>query len=197
MPPRTLSLRATLLLLVVSRIASGAEVPHHLRLAKSLAHEPARKSAVAEIASSAERMLPVLLRWTVQPPAGVSRSDLNIGLADAFAQLRAREAIPFLIRNLAMRRWPFMVENWLKTEEAMEERLPAVGALVQIGPEASRELIKRYPLLDPDLRLLALFAISQIADSSARSFLLTAQGYANVELRFAQAGLDRIERGQR
>ena len=138
-------------------------------------------------------MVPLLLSWTKNPPAQVDQHGLFVGLANAFAQLKAKEAIPFLIKNISLQRWILDMPVWLKTDKVIEERLPAVAALVQIGPDASKAVISEYLTIEPDDRLAAIFVVARIRDPEARGFLVSVLGRANMERYWAEEGLKRLD----
>src|ERR1700722_2581682 len=74
-------------------------------LARMLADPSTRTDALASVAASGQSKEPLLLSWVLSPPVGVDSFELSIGLADAFGQLRTKEAIPFLIKNISIQRW--------------------------------------------------------------------------------------------
>ena len=158
-----------------------------------LANESTRSATVAKLAASGKGRIPLLISWTRNPPAQVDKLKLYVGLADTFGQLKATEAIPFLISNISLRRWAFDGPNtWLKTPAVVKERLPCILALIQIGPEASRALMNAYPhgMMDED-RLAAIFVISRIKGvPEARSFLLSVSGQINLERHLLEDGLN-------
>ena len=165
-----------------------AQQPSDLELARSLAKESTRQAVVARITNSE---IPLLLAWTKVPPAQVDESGLYIGLADAFGQLKAKEAIPFLIKNITLQRWLASPNTWMKTPQVIEERMPAVAALIRIGPEAAKTLIDTPgECITAENRLAAIFVVSRIKDvPEARTFLIQALGEANVQRFWAEDGL--------
>jgi hypothetical protein len=99
---------------------------------------------------------------------------LRLSLAEAFGSLKTREAIPVLIRNIGIEE--FVPGNtWSKGPERIASDYPAAGALINIGPEASRAVIKAYPdLKEPGNRLVAVFVVSQVEDvPEADNFLMS------------------------
>jgi hypothetical protein len=169
------------------------------RLARLLAHEGTRQGAIAEVSASGSNKVSLLLSWARNPPTGVDGYELSIGLADAFGKLKTREAIPFLIANISRRRVRYVdLSPWLKTDEVIENTFPALAALVQIGPEASRALIRaaRAPM-PPEDRLAAIFVVSRVEGvPEARDFLASALGYANLERDRAARGLKFLSQGR-
>jgi hypothetical protein len=188
-----LNLSASVVIAIVVGCAVGsAQDVNDKVLTRSLANDSTRPSAVAEVLASGNAKAPLLLEWTQKPPAEVDQYGLYIGLADAFGQLRTKEAIPFLIKNISRRRTRHVdFAPWLKAPEVIKDTFPALAALIQIGPDASRALIRafREPMLDED-RLASIFAISRIRGvPEARAFLTSVIGEANTELQYAEEGL--------
>ena len=109
--------------------------------------------------------------------------------------MKTKEAVPFLIKNISLQRWLEM-NIWLKTDKVIEERLPAVAALVRIGPDASRAIISEYLTIEPDDRLAAIFVVARIRDPEARGFLSSVLGRANLERYWAEEGLKRLDERQ-
>ena len=162
-------------------------------LATRLATPELREGAVESISDSSGRNLSLLLLWGETPPGGVNPIYLNIGLAEAFGKLRAREAIPFLVRNITLDVTGLSDNIWMKADSVIERRLPAVSALIAIGPDASKALIasplSEMPL---DAHIAAVFVISRIADPAARDFLMSAHPSGAAETRYLQEGLRAI-----
>ncbi len=158
-------------------------------LAHLLADPTTRQDAVSKIVASGTARIPLLLSWAQAPPAHLDVYQLRIGLADAFGGLRAKEAIPFLIQNISLSRTS-KVDTWMKTAQVIEDEMPAVGALIRIGPAASRAIVRSFeaPMRQGD-RLPAIFVVSQIRDPDARAFLSSELGEANVERYWAEEGL--------
>ena len=153
-------------------------------VARRLASSTERMAAVREVAGAGgAQLLPRLIAWTTSPPADIDRTELNIGLADAFGEVKAVGAIPFLIRNLAITRYrAFPLDPWVRKAPVIEAAYPAVGALVKIGASSSEPLMRAARgRLTPDERLCALFALAQINDPSAQEFLNGALGKAGLE----------------
>ena len=65
-----------------------------VQIARLLADQASRAKGVSLIVSL-PRAVPILLTWADHPPSNVSQYELYIGMCDAFAKLRAKEAIPF------------------------------------------------------------------------------------------------------
>lgn len=153
---------------------------------------------MATVAASGQSKTPLLLSWVLRPPTGVDSFELSIGLADAFGQLKTKEAMPFLIKNISIQRWVATPNIWMKTAQVIEERLPAAAALIRVGPGASRVLIRTYPdLAKADDRLAAIFVVSRISGvPAAREFLLDAVGEANLARHWAEEGIRLVGKPQ-
>jgi hypothetical protein len=128
----------------------------------------------------------------------VEKGALYIGLADVFGQLKTKEAIPFLVKNIGLQRGFSAPNIWMKTPQVVQERLPAVTALIRIGPEASRFLIDTFwTQLQPQDRLAAIFVVSRISGvPEAKEFLSTVLGQANMERHWAEEGLKTLDQGR-
>jgi hypothetical protein len=164
-------------------------------LAQKLSNDNTRAATVAAISKSQLSILPVLLGWARNPPPNVNKDGLYIGLADAFGELKAKESVPFLISHISMQRWAPTPNLWMKTPAVVESRLPAVAALIRIGPAASSELMRaNLGCVQSEDRLAALFVISRIAGvAGAREFVLQALGEANLQRHWAEDGLKVLE----
>jgi len=165
-------------------------------LARSLADPGTRQGAIAIILASGNSKVRLLLSWSRNPPSEVDETELDVGLAQAFGQLRTKEAIPFLIKNINLKRF---VGNdaWTRAPEVIEGWMPAVAALIQIGPESSKALIRAWDRMSPDDRLGAIFVVSRIKGvPEARAFLLSALGEANMQRRRAEEGLGFLDAQQ-
>ena len=138
--------------------------------------------------------MPLLSLWAEHPPPHVDQDGLYIGMADVFARLRARAAIPFLIRNLGVSR-DQLGDPWLKTAERIENVYPMAAALIAIGPEACEVLAaaSEQPMRRED-RLVAIFVVARVVSRGgsfpeAREYLSSAAGQANQERLWAEEGL--------
>jgi len=170
-----------------------------LSLARQLANSDTRLGALAEIEALGDRSVPLLLSWTKSPPAEVNRYQLDIGLADAFAELRTAEAIPFLIGNLHLRR-DLRVNAWLKVPNVIEDELPAAAALISIGPAAAKAVIAAFwESIPAEDHPAAIFVVARIVEASpgsipdARAFFQTTLGHLNVERIWAERGLKAVD----
>ena len=82
----------------------------------------------------------VLMSWTEKISENINPAQFSIALVDKFRDLKAKEAIPFLIRNIQMLRCQ-ACDPWRQRNGALiEERSPAVAALIAIGPAARMNL---------------------------------------------------------
>ena len=172
----------------------------NLELARQLSQSSSRANAVAEIVSRNDGAVPLLLSWTETPPMGIDVYELDVGLADAFAQLKTKEAIPFLIKNLGLNR-DHAPNVWRKAPEVVERILPCAAALVRIGPDAARAVIRAYwePMPAED-RPAAIFVVTRVLEVHAASvpeanaFLQSALGELSIESRLAESGLKALGR---
>jgi hypothetical protein len=160
------------------------------------------RADVANLLAANKENVPLLLKWTEAPPAPLIDPELNLfqtELADIFGHLKTKEAIPFLIRNISMHRWPMMVDVWQKGPPVVMEWMPAVAALIQIGPDAFKALINApYGPSTSEDRLAAVFVVSRTASSveekeRARQFLTGALAEANTLRIRAEEGLRFLE----
>jgi predicted benzoate:H+ symporter BenE len=160
-------------------------------LAESLANESTRQHAITSLVASGSSKVPILLAWTTTPPKGVLLCSLYDGLADAFGEMKTKEAVPFLIKNIGIyRSCGVSLSPWLKAPALIEWNLPAVGALVKVGPDASRALIAAFPNMTEEDRVAAVFVVSQIKGvPEARPFLESMLGHANRESYWAEEGI--------
>jgi hypothetical protein len=160
-------------------------------LARLLSNEATRQGAVDRILEEGNNKIPLLLSWARNAPAQIDTSELYIGMAIVFGQLKVREAIPFLIKNINIQRWPSSPNVWMKTPQVVLQRLPAVAALIQIGPESSKQLIRSaWKRMAGEDRLAAIFVVSRIKGvPEADAFLSDALGLANMERYWAEEGI--------
>lgn len=181
---------------IACMIASAQDTSDE-ELARLLADSNTRQSAVAKIVASGGSKVLLLLSWTRKPPVQVDESELYIGLADVFGKLKTKEAIPFLMKNISIQRWPPSPNTWMKTPQVIEARLPAAAALIQIGPEASKALIHTWEQLVGDERLAAIFVVSRIRGvPEARDFLVSVSGAANMERFWAEEGIKLLDKSR-
>jgi hypothetical protein len=182
---------AVALCLLIAPLAFGQD------LATRLATPELRDGAVKEIAAAGGRDLPLLLKWSETPPRGVEEWALRVGLADAFGALRAKDAIPFLIKNVGLERYFVRQAFWTKADSVIERTLPAVAALIAIGPAGSAALIAApWANMSPPEHIAAIYAVSKIADPAARDFLMSIDA-AGLERSYVEEGLKAIEQRRR
>jgi len=179
---------------------SSCEVSARIRsdreLAKLLADDRTQPDAVRAVVADGDRAIARLLSWTRKPPSNVPLCSLYTGMADAFGELKTVEAIPFLVRNISLRRsCGIDLAPWLKSPKMIEWNFPAIGALVRIGPEAGSAVIRacREPMRAED-RLAAIYVVSRLqVTPGARAFLSSALGTANQEQRWAEEALGQLD----
>lgn len=151
---------------LTSLIVARAQDARDLDLARQLASEYTQHDAAEAIGTSARDKLPVLLAWAKAAPIpldDVQAMVFRAGLAEAFGALRAKEGIPFLLANLTLRRSPFTLPAFGSPEKVID-RLPAVAALIRIGPEALKSIIEApYTPAELDTRLARIVVVSRIA----------------------------------
>jgi hypothetical protein len=194
--------RGAIILFVVTTwcFALNAQTVNDHELARMLASDTTRQSAVDRIAASGQSKVPLLLLWAASPPRGIEKIGLRIGLADAFGRLKTTQAVPFLMKNIEIQRYPFEGPPWMHAASGIERHYPALAALIQIGPDSFEALLRYYeqPRGIGD-RLFAIFAISRIAATmkdtpeDIRALLASAAGEANVERFWAEEGLKALD----
>jgi hypothetical protein len=165
------------------------------QLARQLSNLATRDAAVEQVVASPATLIPVLLSWTTNPPDGVSANDLNVGLAVAFDRMKTEAAIPFLVRVISIKRFPYTFAPWIKEASSVELEYPAAEALIRIGPSAATAVIKaaQGPMTSLE-RLLAIFVVGQIDGTpGAREFLTRAVAQANADRVWAEKGLERLK----
>ena len=153
---------------------------------------------VAKLLAANKENVPLLLKWAEAPPVPLIDPELNLfqtELADIFGHLRTKEAIPFLTRNISLRRWPTIGSVWRMAPRAFVDQMPAVAALIEIGPDAFKALINApYGPSTSEDRLAAVFVVSRTASSTedkerARQYLTGALAEANTLRIRAEEGL--------
>jgi hypothetical protein len=185
-----------LAMIVVVAALAGCAIDHReqnsLDLARRLAGDKTRAVAVNEAVGRGDEMLPRLLSWAETAPPHVDRCGLDIGLAEVFGRLKSKQAIPFLIRNISLRRTcPIDMNPWHQTPDVVEATFPCIAALLNIGPDASTALMRAWesPMSASD-RLAALFVIARTSGiPEARQFLTSVLRKADLERFWAEEGL--------
>jgi hypothetical protein len=190
-----MDIKSVLIAVASSSLIAAPQAARDAELAQLISNDTTRQNGVDRIVVGGGREIPLLLSWTLNPPDHVDMHGLNVGLADVFGRLRTVEAIPFLIKNIRLQRWVWDFQSWSRAPQPIEGAFPAVAALIQIGPEASKALMRFASEAIPnDDRLPVIFVISQIALANAnaqaeRAFLSSALGEANLERFWAEEGL--------
>ena len=170
-----------------------AQYPFPADLARELSEAKTRRLAIDQIVASPATSLPLLLSWVNDPPPGVPARGLVIGLADAFGRLKAKEAIPFLVEHIGLKRYLEVLE-WVPDEEEMERRLPAAAALIRIGPEALDPLIQAaWQISDWQARRALFFLLARIASPERRDSLETIRGQLQAEMHWVEKALRRTQ----
>ena len=193
----------TLIAAAVSCVAALGQDADDLTLARLLAHQDTQQAAVRSVTNAGDRVR-VLLSWTKAPPTQLNDLELTVlddGLADIFGMLKTEDAIPFLLKNIGRQRFPPSGGViWTKPLAFMEEQMPAMAALIKIGPPAAKAIIQASPWdMGHAERLAAIVAVSEIAyqmkdPQQELTFLRGMLAQANGERRFAEEGLKQLER---
>jgi len=189
----------SLLLANISLLCSGIvlSAQSEVDLPRLLASEGGRQTAISFVNSSRAERVPFLLELARSPPPEVDEHDLRVGLANAFGALKITEAVPFLLRNITLRRDVGIdLAPWIKTPGAIKVSYPAVAALIEIGPDASRAAVRTYDqALTSEERLAIVFVVSQITGvPEAKPFLSKVLFHAELERLFAQEGIKTMTR---
>jgi hypothetical protein len=189
-----------MILLALACLSESSQDASDRELELLLANTDTRQRAISEITASGESRVPLLLSWAKSPPAGLNPlevNQLNMAMAEAFGRNKTKEAIRFLIRNISLDRSP-ITDVWTRTPEAILSRLPAVAALILIGPDASRAIIETSPSEMPAWdHLAAVFVVSRVPDvAQAREYLTSALGEANMLRARTEEGLQFLESHQ-
>jgi hypothetical protein len=180
-----------------------------LGLAHLLANDSTRRAAISAVVESRLDMVPTLLSWMRTPPRELNDINLYIlhaSMAEIFGRLKTKEAIPFLIENIAQRSSLMITANiWRKSPAAIEEQMPAIFALIQIGRPAFEAII-RSPVEPITIEnwLARVFVVSRIgaalndpsASEQARIFVGSALGEANLVHFWAEEGLKHLLAGR-
>lgn len=191
-------MRAPFILIIVACSTIGSlQGQSPLDVARQLARDATRQAAVSKIVAAGSNAVPLLISLAEKPPTEVNEYELSIGLAEAFGRLKTRDAIPFLMTHIKLQRGLASPNTWLKTAEIIQQRMPAVAALIQIGPEASKALMDGWERMGNEDRLPAIFVISQISGvPEARAFLSSVLGEANMERYWAERALKLLDSRQ-
>ncbi|HBY62067.1 MAG TPA: hypothetical protein DEH78_19785 [Solibacterales bacterium] len=164
-------------------------------LAKLLANYDTRAAGVERAVAQGPRAEQLLISWTLRAPSDVDFYQLRLGMADAFARWKTREAIPFLIENIDMQ--PGSRPNiWMKADSAVQAHFRAVNALIRIGPAAASEVMERFWTLPSSVRLHAVFVVAHVADPDSYYFLGEIIHQANLERYWAAEARRKMGRKQ-
>lgn len=156
-----------------------------------------RKLAAEELKAGAEGAIPGLL----DAVAGLRANEADpfelrealVEISDICAEKKIAAAIPFLIDHILLDRYHTGFV-WMKSEETILARMPAMNALVRIGPVATDALMRSYlSQSSSDHRLALVFVISRIGDVAAKRFLGDVIANANLEAHLAREALARIK----
>ena len=164
-------------------------------LARLLANGSTRRAAISDIIESHRDKVTVLISWTRTPPKGLNDIELYIlrgSMAEIFGQSRTKEAIPFLIENITVRPdLQLTPDVWAKGPGAIEERMPAISALIRIGPPAF-EATAHWPVEPPRFedRLAGIYVVSRLA-ATINEKKTTEEAYMYIRSALAEANLQR------
>lgn len=158
--------------------------------------DPATSRQGVDIVKAAgAKYIPTLLKWTIDVPSsfatemGVHR----IGLADAFGELKVKQAIPFLLKYLDMdREIDRIITNGSNFRyQADLKNKPAMTALIKIGE--IEPLLKVYYSNGMTLyeREKLLVVICEMADKKSLSELSQFLSMRKVDLTDSVAEVDR------
>jgi hypothetical protein len=186
-----MKVKSCIIVMTAMALVATSQPLDDLELARMLSDGRTREAAVAKIVATGVTKVPVLLSWTRVPPTGVDRIELYVGVAEAFGALKAKEAVPFLITNISIQPWLSSPSVWLKTSDVVVDRLPAVRALIQIGPEAAKALMgAAWDRMGYEDRLASLIVVSRVGEGpESREFITRALGEANLQRDWAQQAL--------
>lgn len=181
--------------LVTTVVAPTTRAMNGRELANRLADPNTQQGAIAEVVAEGRKDVPLLLSWTRTLPDVADKYELMLGMAQIFGRLKTREAIPFLIKNITMQVFPQAPDTFMKTPEVIEGRMPAIVALIQIGPPASRALLATpFGRMTSEERLAVIFTVSRVPGvPKASEFLKVVAGQANMERSWAENGLNYLD----
>ena len=107
-----------------------------------------------------------------------------------------------MIKNISLEYWPSRPNIWMKTPESIQTQMPAVAALIRIGPDACKAVISASDTLGSiEDRLAAVLVVSQVAATmknpdEERAFLGSTLGEANLLRSWAEKGLQGLKSHQ-
>jgi hypothetical protein len=180
--------------------SSGSSRNHDLSLARALADadEGTRDAAIRSVVASRQPTVRSLLTLAHEPPAQFGlweQARLATSLADIFGELRAPEAIPFLVEKISIENLPWPSPDiWTKPHDVIIARMPAVRALIRIGAPAAAAIMKGPEPCEFTSRMAGTLVVSRIAQTmrnpqEAVLFLKDRRAGASMELQLAEEGL--------
>ena len=173
------------------QIAQGKPIEDEL--AQLLSSAGTFNSAINWIRESEESRVPILLQLTKRKDDVFYKcSPLSFGLVKALGILRVKQAIPYLMENVNCN----IIKGdrpWMKTDEIIEQRMPALAAMISIGSDATEGLIELYnhPLYLDD-QVIAIFGLSRIHDPKTLGFLYRVIGTSQRIDIYAMEGIKAI-----
>lgn len=147
-------------------------------LLKLLSNTETSRQGVDLIKSSGSKYVPLLLKWAKNPPKddialmGIHR----VGLADAFGELKVKEAIPFLLENINMNREMLHADSGGGAEaryQADIKNKPAMTALIKIAELEPMQYAYTQNRLTWREREEVLIVICEIAETKSETYLLS------------------------
>jgi hypothetical protein len=152
------------LICVMCSIGMPAQQLTPKALAGLVAGDDTREQVVSFVSESRRERIALLMELTTASFPGVDDHSLQVGLADLFGELKVDESIPFLVSHLILRRSEGAdFAPWTKVDAVVLRSFPCVQALVSIGANASKALIKEYAGRNAsENRLAAIFSVAHI-----------------------------------
>jgi hypothetical protein len=147
---------------------------------------------VSLVLDSRRERIPLLIELTTGSFPSVNNDDLQVGLADIFGELKVEESIPFLVSHLILRRYYGAdFAPWMKTDDTVLRTFPCIQALVSIGGNASKALIKEYRTRNKsEERSAAIFVVAHVPGvPEAIEFLKGVSNPTVLERDFISSGL--------
>ena len=163
-------------------------------LAQLLSNDKTFNNAIDWVRDSEESRIPILLRLTMSIDGERNKcGPLSFGLMRAVGALKLKQAIPYLKENVACN--IYKADNpWLKSPEIIEQRMPALAALISIGSDATKALIDLYQHpVHRDDQIIAIFGLSRIHDPMTHEFLYDVLGGTQLIEFYAKKGIKAID----
>jgi len=153
-----------------------------------------RREAVEAVVTRRRELVPLLLGWFTRPPVGVDPVRFREGLILTISEAKVSEAAPLLAENITWRPLPIPVGPvWDKPPSTIISAFPCIKALLLIGPQSVPSLLSAHARsTDPEVRLAAVFTLSQLRSPEAEAALKEILDYALTTARFAESGLRRV-----